>query len=547
MIRGYCKWELPEMGFSLFRKMVLEGAEVDERTFVFALKACKMFGGVRIGSSVHCRVLKVGFGKEMVLRNGLIHLYGECGCLEDARKVFDESLERDVVSWTTMIDGCVKSGAADEGLKLFNSMLRSGIKPNEVTFIAVLSSCSLKGDLSVGKSIHEYLKRNDIKCTLNLTNALMDMYVKCGCLLSAREIFDAMDFKDVFSWTSMINGYAKDGDINLARKLFDEMPERNIVSWNAMIAGFSQNNLPKEALELFYKMEKIGLFPIESTLVCALSACSQSGCLDKGLCIYHHYIKQKRVPLSIILANAFIDMYAKCGRIDLAAELFDTMLQRDLVSWNSMIVGYASHGFAEKALILYNRIIDTGLKPDEITFVGILSACSHGGFITRGRKYFREMEIVFDIKPKVEHYACMIDLLGRVGHLKEAYGMIKKMPMDPDEAVWGALLNACKLHKNVDLGKICAEKLINMNPNDSGVYMLLADICANEQKWVDVRKARSLMREKGVKKTPGRSCIEVEGVVHEFLAADKSHPQSEIVYRVLYEMLLFSKIEDCEC
>ncbi|CAL5436214.1 unnamed protein product [Camellia sinensis] len=544
MIRGYCKAQIPVMGFSLFRRMVQERVEVDRRSFVFVLKACEMFRGFELGKLVHCRIWKVGFTSDLVVQNGLIHFYANDECLIYARQVFNESPERDVVSWTTMIDGYAQKNECDEALKLFDLMLESDVEPNEVTMITVLSACSKKGDIGLGKSIHEYVKMTNVNCTLTLINVLVDMYVKCGCLATAREIFDKMETKDVFSWTSMINGYAKNGELDLARKCFDEMPKRNIVSWNAMIAGYSQNNRPKEALELFHDMEKGGLVPIESTLVCVLSACAQSGCLDLGQQIHHYYIGQKRIKLSVILANAFMDMYAKCGNIDAAAELFNEMQERDLVSWNSMIVGCASHGHAEKALILFEQMQNMGFKPDDITFVGILSACSHGGFVAQGREYFQKMERAFGMKPKVEHYACMIDLLGRIGLLEEAHALITKMPMEPDEAVWGALLNACRMHGNVELGKLAADKLLHLNPNDSGIYILLASVCANKQRWVDVRLVRSMMRERGVKKTPGRSSIEVEGVVHEFLAADESHPQSKTIYEVLYELGLLSELEN---
>ncbi|PSS01313.1 Pentatricopeptide repeat-containing protein [Actinidia chinensis var. chinensis] len=544
MIRGCCKAQIPVMGLSFFRNMVREGVEMDKRSFVFALKACEMFCGIDVGKSIHCRIWKVGFTCDLVVRNGLIHFYAGGGCLSYARQMFDESPERDVVSWTTLIDGYAQKNLSDEALRLFELMLSSGVEPNEVTMITVLSACSEKGDLSIGKSFHEYVERKNVNCTLNLMNALLDMYVKCGCLATARDIFDKMETKDVFSWTSMINGYAKNGELGLAKRLFDEMPERNVVSWNAMIAGYSQNSHPKEALKLFHDMEKAGLVPIESTLLSVLSACAQSGCLDLGERIHRNYINQKRIKRSVKLTNACIDMYAKCGSINVAEELFSEMQERDLFSWNSMIVGYASHGHAEKALFLFEQMQNVGFKPDDITFVGILSACSHGGFVARGQEYFRNMGRVFGLNPKVEHYSCMIDLLGRFGLLEEAYALITKMPMEPDEAAWGALLNSCRMHGNIELGKLAADKLLHLNSNDSGVFMLLSSICANKQKWGDVRTVRSMMRERGVKKMPGRSSVEVEGMVHEFLSAEESHPQSKTIYRVLYELILLSELEN---
>ncbi|CAK9153271.1 unnamed protein product [Ilex paraguariensis] len=544
MIRGYCKAQKPVVGFSFFQKMVREYVEMDRRSFVFALKACELLHRVEMGISIHCRIWKVGFVFDLIVRNRLIHFYGNWGCLDYAQKVFDESCEVDVVSWTAMIDGYLKKKRPDEALRLFDSMLGSSVEPNQVTLITVFSACAQQGDLSLGKSIHKYVETNNVKCSLNLMNAMLDMYVKCGGFSSAKEFFDEMEIKDVFSWTSMINGYAKKGELDLARKYFDEMPERNVVSWNAMIAGYSQNNKPEEALELFHDMKKEGLVPIESTLVCVLSACAQSGCLDLGQWIHNYYVKQNRIQSRVILSNAFIDMYAKGGSIDAAAEVFNEMTVKDMVSWNSIIVGYASHGHAEKALNLFEEMKSTGLKPDDITFVGVLSACSHGGLVNQGWEYFRNMESDCGLKPKVEHYACMIDLLGRTGHLEEAYELITKMPMEPDEAVWGALLNACRTHGDVELGKLAADKLMLLDPKDSGIYVLLASLCANEKKWGDVRTVRSLMREKGIKKTPGQSLIEVGGEFHDFLVADEAHQQSKDIYKVLNELILLSRLGD---
>ncbi|GJY64036.1 pentatricopeptide repeat-containing protein [Tanacetum coccineum] len=487
----------------------------DEQSFVFGLKCC--FKGLRAGESVHCLVLKHGFGWDLVVRNGLVHFYGEVGRVQSARKVFDEMCEgvRDVVTWSSLINVYVKSGMVDEGLRLFEMMKGSGVGVNEVTMIAVFGACAKKGDLELGRSVHDYVEKMSVNRSLNLMNSVLDMYVKCGCLVTAKEVFEGMGIKDVFSWTSMINGYAKNGELVMAKKMFDEMPERNIVSWNAMIAGYSQNNKPKEAIELFHEMENVGLVPIESTLVCVLSACAHAGCLDLGQWMYFYYVKRNRIQLTVTLGNAFIDMYAKCGNIDAAVELFNVMAEKDLVSWNSMIVGFASHGQAVKALDLFEEMRELGYKPDEITFVGVLSACSHGGLLIQGRSYFKQMG-TYGLKPTLEHYACMIDLLGKIGHLDEAYGLLKEMPMEPDKAVWGAVLNACRMHGNLELGKLATEKLIILDPNDSGIYVLMESLCATRNKWDEVKMVRSMMRGNSVKKTPGRSSIEVEGEFHEF-------------------------------
>ncbi|KDP40215.1 hypothetical protein JCGZ_02213 [Jatropha curcas] len=544
MIRGYSKAIMPVMGFCFFRQMVRERVEMDARSCVFALKACEQFSRVLQGKSIHSIIWKIGFSCVLLVQNGLIHFYSVHGCLVLARKVFDEISVRDVVSWTSMIDGYSAHNCYNEALKIFDLMLLSDVEPNEVTMISVLSACSQKRDLRMGKSIHEYVRRKNLNRSLNLMNAILDMYVKCGCLAEAREIFDKMEIKDVFSWTSMVNGYAKNGEQELARKLFNEMPEKNVVSWNAMIAGYSQNNQPKEALELFHDMMKARLVPLENTLVCVLSACGQLGYLDLGQWIHLYVVKEEHLETSVILANALIDMYSKCGVIHAAAKVFNEMMEKDLVSWNSMIAAYASHGHAKQALFVFEQMISRGFKPDDITFVGVLSACSHGGLVSEGRAYFQDMERHYGIKPKGEHYACVIDLLGRVGLLNDAYQLITKMPMQPSEAAWGALLHACRMHGNIELAKLAGKNLMLLDPNDSGIYVLLAATCATGGSWGDVRFIRSLMKERGVKKIPGRSLIEIEGEFHEFLASDESHPEAEGIYKALDEIFLLSKLED---
>ncbi|XP_047328570.1 pentatricopeptide repeat-containing protein At2g22410, mitochondrial-like [Impatiens glandulifera] len=544
MIRGYTRVNLPELGLSLFRRMFEQRIEMDRRSFVFALKACELSRRVEVGELIHSLSWKMGFDSDSLVQNALIHFYSRSDCLFNAVKVFDESPERDVVSWTTMIDAYSQNHLPDEALNLFNLMLSSGIEPNYITMITVLSACSQKKDLTIAKSIHEYMKSTNVKQTLNLTNALLDMYVKCGCLLTAEEIFRKMEVKDVFSWTSMINGYSINNDLKLARECFDQMPYRNIVSWNAMIAGYSQNNQPKNAVLLFHEMTKAGFIPIENTLVCVLSACAQLGFMEEGRKIKSFYIDNNKIRLSLILANAFIDMYAKCGDIQGAEEIFHGMKERDLITWNSMIMAYASHGYAEKALIIFNSMQNVGFNPDDITFIAVLSACSHGGLAAKGKQYFETMELHFGLTPKMEHYACMVDVLGRNGLIEEAYEWITKMPMEPDEAAWGALLNACRMFGNLEFGQIAGRKLLNLNPNDSGIYMNLTSIYSKKEKWLDVTKVRSMMREKGVKKMPGCSSIEVGDAVHEFLAADESHPLTEDIYRVLRDIVSFTELEN---
>ncbi|KAI3425530.1 uncharacterized protein J3R85_010278, partial [Psidium guajava] len=514
MIRGYSKARMPSSGLIFFCRMISGRVEVDGRSFVFALKACEKFEGVVVGKFIHCRIWKMGFDGDLLVRNGLIHFYSIFSCLDLARRVFDESPVRDVFTWTSMIDGYAAHGCPNEALQLLDLMLSGDVKPNEVTMIAALSGCSQKKDLNLGRKLHELIRKENV--------------------------FDSMKSRDVFSMTSMVNGYAKFGELENARMLFDKMPEKNVVSWSAMIAGYSQNGQPKEALEVFVNMREAGLIPVENTLVCVLSACGQLGCLEVGCWIHNEYILSKKIQFSVILGNALIDMYAKCGCIDAAAAVFEKMTEKDLVSWNSMITGFAAHGHAEEALELFHHLESTGFRPDKVTFLGVLSACSHAGLLSDGQEYFKDMEREFGIAPQIEHYACMVDLYGRNGLLKEAYELITTMPMVPNEATWGALLSACRTYGNVKLGRAVADKLLELNPEDSGIYSLMASIFARGKEWSNMRMVKSMMRERSVRKTPGHSLIEVEGKFHEFLAADGSYLQSEEICLILNHISLLS-------
>ncbi|XP_011625801.2 pentatricopeptide repeat-containing protein At2g22410, mitochondrial-like [Amborella trichopoda] len=543
MIRGYTRTSSPVEALILFHQILGHGLAVENRTMVFVLKACEQFNELDEGEQIHGLILKMGFGFDILVHNALIHFYAEHGDLVVARQVFDEMGDRDVVSWTSMIDAYSQYKNPDEALKLFYEMVLGNYESNEVTMITAVSACSQIGILELGRSIHFYAMKIGTKFTVNLLNSLVDMYTKCGGVEFARELFDGMAVKDVFSWTSMINGYAKCGMLELAHELFDEMPARNEVTWNALISGYSQTYRPREALNLFHAMCMENVVPIEGSLVAALSACAQLGDLDLGSWIHRHYVEEKRVQLSVILTNALIDMYAKCGCIENASKLFEEMAERDVVSWNSVIMACAMHGDGIRALGLFDRMVATRVKPDDITFVGVLSACSHSGMITEGRRHFDSMKRVHGIKPKTEHYACILDLLGRVGLLEEALSLMRSMPMVPDVACWGALLSASRMHGNVELGELAVENLIRLDPSDSGIYVLLANIYASKGKWDDVKRVRRMMRENGVKKAPGSSFVELEGKFHEFLVEDKSHPQSKEIYLILDEISEQLKLE----
>ncbi|CAN6344752.1 unnamed protein product [Urochloa humidicola] len=543
MMRGFLRAGLPARALALFRRVVRERLPADARTIVFALKAAASASSP--GGSIHCVALKGGFLSQSVLvGNALVHLYASGMSFPDARKLFNEMPDRDIVTWTTLVDGYARGGLPDEAWRMLCRMVVSeGMWPNGVTLVAAASAVGQMGLLGLGRTVHRCVVESGVGTSVNLENALVDMFGKCGCLASAKEVFDGMAAKDVYSWTSMVGAYAKCGDLESAVQLFEEMPRRNSVSWSCMIAAYSQANQPEEAVRMFNDMIAARVEPIDATLVSVLPACAQLGCLDLGRWLYGTYIVSHKIELTVNLGNAFIDMFAKCGDVGAASRLFGNMEEKNVVSWNSMILAHASHGQSEEALRLFQQFKGISIFPDEITYIGVLSACSHSGLVSQGRRHFKEMKMVYGIEPRAEHYACMIDLLGKVGLIEEAFEVARSMPVGANEAGWGALLNACRMHGNVEIGECAVDKLVGLDPSDSGIYVLMSQIYASKSKWDQVKMLRMVMRNRGVKKNPGCSSIEVDGEFHEFLAADVSHVHSEDIYVALKNIYIHLKTE----
>lgn len=481
-------------------------------------------------------VIKDGFSSDLFINNCLIHFYMECGCLHLARRVFMTMPKRDVVSWNSMINGLTQNDCVDEALELFRRMEGKGVKPNDVTVVAVLSACGQKLDVEFGKWLHCYVEENEIQMGLILSNAILDMYAKCGNMDLARKCFDKMLEKDIISWTTMLAGYAKLGDFDAATDLFNLAPCKDIAIWNALISAYAQSGKPKEALDLFNELQLTkAAKPDEVTLVSALAACSQLGAMELGGWI-HAYIHKECVMLNCHLITALVDMYSKCGDLEKALQVFHSVDKRDVFVWSAMIAGLGMHGCGRDAIQLFLLMQKAKVKPSAVTFTNLLSACSHSGLVKEGQEVFHHMEHTYKILPGMEHYACMVDILGRAGRLEAAIELIKNMPMNPGPSVWGALLGACRLHKNVDLAEQAAKNLLEIEPDNDGAYVLLSNVYANSGKWNEVSKLRKRMRDAGLKKEPGCSSVEVNGVMHDFLVGDNRHPISERIYLKLDEI-----------
>ncbi|KAK8630080.1 hypothetical protein V6N13_078891 [Hibiscus sabdariffa] len=535
MIKGYSRIDCPRLGVSMYFNMLVQNVKPDNYTFPFLFKGFHRNLGFSCGKELHCHVVKFGFCSNVFVQNALIHMYSRCGQMEMARRVFDISCKTDVITWNVIITGYNRSKRYDETSKLFDEMEKNGVVPSWVTLVSLLLACSKLRDLEVGKRVHKYIERCEIDRKLILENALMDMYAACGEMDVAVGIFDRMKTRDVISWTTIVSGFINKGDIDLARSYFDQMPERDYVSWTAMIDGYIRVNCFKEALVLFRQMQAANIRPDEYTMVSILTACAHLGALQIGEWI-KTYIDRNKVKNDVFVGNALIDMYFKCGSVAKARSVFSDMPRKDKFTWTAMIVGLAINGHGEEALGMFSEMLRASIKPDEITYIGVLCACSHAGMVHEGRKFFASMSTEHGVEPSVTHYGCMVDLLGRAGHLREACEVIKNMPMKPNTIVWGALLGACRVHKDVRIAEMAAKQILELDPKNGAVYVLLCNIYASCKRWDSLHELRESMLHRGIKKTPGCSLIEMNGVVHEFVAGDRSHPQSNEIFLKLDSM-----------
>eukprot|EP01018_Ginkgo_biloba_P018588 Gb_36614 [translate_table: standard] len=501
MTVGYAQNGHANEALILFDEMRLVDVIPDSVTMVSVLTACAHLGDLEQGKWFHKSIISSGLESSVFVGTALIDMYAKCGSVELARQVFEKMSLINVITWNAMISGCTQNGQAWEALTLFNQLQLMDVKPNSATFGIVLQACAQLQALQQGEWIHDYINRTGYKSDVFVETALLDMYAKCG-------------------------------RIEIARLLFDNMSRRNVVSWNAMIAGYVQTGYANDALTLFNKMKLADVKPNLATIMGVLPACAQLAALQQGKWI-HGYIIQSGHESDVYVCNSLIDMYAKCGSIEVARQLFDRMSERNVVSWSAMIAGYGMHGYGEDALALFSQMQETGMKPNHITFVSVLYACSHAGLVDEGCYYFDTMSRHYHITPRMEHFACMVDLLGRAGHLDEAQDFIKRMPVKPDAGVWRALLGSCRIHCNIVLGEHVANQLLDLEHENAGIYVLLSNIYAAAGRWEDVAKVRTMMNERGLKKAPGCSSIEVNNRIHSFLSGDRSHPQSEKIYQAL--------------
>lgn len=501
LIAGYVQNGFTDEALPLFNKMVSAGIKPDAITLSSFLPSVIESGSLKHGKEIHTYILRHSLVFDVYLKCALIDIYFKGGDVDAAEKIFQQSTDIDVVICTAMISGYAINGLNMDAINMFRFLIQEKMMPNCLTMASVLPACAVLASLKLGMELHGYIFKNGLDNKCHVGSAITDMYAKCGRL-------------------------------DLAYQFFGRMSERDSVCWNSMITSFTQNGKPEMAIKLFRQMGMSGTKYDSVSISTALSSSANLPSLYYGKEI-HGFMIRTAFNADIFAESALIDMYSKCGKLAMAQCVFDSMDQKNEVSWNSIITAYANHGYPRECLDLFNEMLKIGINPDHVTFLIIISACGHAGLVDEGSSYFHRMIEEFGISAKMEHYSCMVDLYGRAGCLKKAFDTIKSMPFTPDAGVWGTLLGACRMHGNLELAKLASRHILELDPENSGYYVLLSNIHAGAGEWKDVLKIRSLMKEKGVEKIPGYSWIDINSTTHMFSAADGSHPQSVEIYLVL--------------
>lgn len=505
IVSGFLRSGKLEMGFEYFKRMYGSGVYyLDQATFTTILSSCDGSYFLYTSKMIHGLVFLTGFEPEISVGNALITSYLNCGCFNSGRQVFDEMIARNVITWTAVISGLAQNQFYEESLKLFMKMRCGPVDPNSLTYLSSLSACSGLQALEAGCQIHGLLWKLGIQSDLPIESALMDLYSKCGSIGDAWQVFESAE-------------------------AFDE------VSMTVILVGFAQNGFEEEAVQVFVKMVKSGIDVDPNMVSAVLGVFGIDTSLSLGKQIHSLTIKKSFGPNPFV-SNGLINMYSKCGDLEESVKVFNRMPQRNSISWNSIIAAFARHGSGSKVLELYEQMKSEGVEPTDVTFISLLHACSHVGLVDKGMEFLESMETVYGLSPRMEHYACIVDMLGRAGRLNEAKSFIENLPVKPGVLVWQALLGACSIYGDTEMGKYAAKELYLASPDSPSPYILMANIYSSKGKWKERAKTIKRMKEMGVAKETGISWIEVEKKVHSFVVDDRMHPQGELIYCALLEL-----------
>ncbi|WOL03685.1 hypothetical protein Cni_G12405 [Canna indica] len=491
---------------------------------------------------LHAHLLKTGVLSRSPFPSALLGSYANSGLLFDAHHLFDEFPYRDAVLYSSYLSALSHSDRPSQVLCHFRRMVSvDAVPPDGFIFATLVKTCSRLGSLRLGKQVHAQFLLSSFHEDDVVKSSLVDMYSKCGAVDDARKVFETIPVKNHVCWTAMLSGYASNGRRAEALELFSQMPQRDLIAWTALLSGFLQSGDSFSAVRLFVEMRR-GEVEIDDAFVLStvVGASSDLAALQLGRQL-HGLVLTLGYESSMILGNALVDMYAKCSDINSARAVFEGLALRDVISWTTMVVGEAQHGRAEDAFNLYDQMVRAGVKPNEVTFTGLIYACSHAGLVQKGRYMFDSMEQEHGISPTLQHYTCLLDLLSRSGHLAEAENVIDSMPYVPDEATWGALLSACKKHGDTLMSIRVADKLLGLTPKDPSTYILLSNTYAAAGKWDCVSRVRRLMVDMEIKKQPGYSWIDLGKESRLFIAGEVPHSMRQEIIRLLNELTIEMK------
>ena len=516
LMTGYVQNSQPEIAIQIFQEMLEAGAYPTNYTLGTALNACSSLYSVMLGKQFHAYIIKYQIDFDTSVGNALCSFYSKLGNLESAVKAFQRIREKNVISWTAVISACGDNGEAARGLGFFAQLLTEDIMPNEFTLTSVLSLCCTMLSLGVGAQIHSLSIKLGYMSSLPIKNSIMYLYLKCGCISEAEKLFDKTETFSLVTWNAMISGHSQ-------------------------MMDFAEDDLSAyrsgcEALNIFFKLNQSGMKPDLFTFSSILTVCSRLVAIEQGEQIHAQIIKSGFLS-EVVVGTALINMYNKCGSIEKATKAFVEMDTRTMILWTSMITGFSQHGQSQQALQLFEDMRLAGVRPNQITFVGVLSACSHAGMVKEALSYFEMMQKVYKIRPVMDHFACLIDMFVRLGRLNEAFDFIKKNDFEPNEFIWSLLMAGCRSHGNLELGFYAAEQLLKLKPKDTETYVLVLNMYLSAGRWKDVSRVRKMMKEEKLKKLHDWSWISIKNKVYSFKPNDKSHFRSADIYKSLENLL----------
>lgn len=541
MIHGYARTAQPGKALMLFKNLNSDPLEARHRdTFILAtvLGACTDLLALNCGKQIHARILIDDMELDSVLCSSLINFYGKCGDLvtadhilhvvkepddfslsalisgyansgrlSDARRIFDRKINPCRVLWNSIISGYISNGDELEALALFNGMRGNGVEVDPSTIANILSAGSSLLIIELVIQMHALSYKTGVSDDIVVASALLDAYAKCQSPNEACKFYSELKAYDTILLNTMITVYSNCGRIEDAKLIFKSMPNKTMITWNSMLVGLSQNACPSEALDIFCQMIKLDLKLDKFSLASVISACANTSSLELGEQVFGKAITI-RLESDHIVSTSLVDFYCKCGLVEIGRKVFDGMMKTDVVSWNTMLMGYATNGYGYEALALFGEMRHAGLRPSGITFTAVLSACDHSGLVEEGKNWFNNMKRNYNIDPGIEHYSCMIDLLARAGCFREAMDQMEDMPFEVDASMWSSILRGCIAHGNKILGKKAAEQIIELDPENASAFTQLSNILASCEDWDGSARVRNFMRYNHVQKNPGRSWVD---------------------------------------